>query len=116
VRAAATPLERLRRQALADAADRLWFHSDGVSYSVGDHVWARFGNTRGLQLARIRMANPVAFEGTSAVWWWVDVWWPTRARWISTHRRVLRSLTSAELRRCREAGVWRTDQPALEAS
>jgi len=106
MRAATTPLERLRRKALKDRLAWAALTQIGrlVTYSVGDHVWALFGNS-GIQLARVRMATPVAFDGTAREWWWVDVHWPTQGEWRPTHRRVLRSLTPAELHAVREAGV-----------
>ena len=122
MRAAATPLERVRRRvvrhtavmasspligpgdrALHEAICRAW---GLLTYSVGDYVWARFGATGGLQLARIRFADPVSFDGSPRHWWWVDVFWPTRARWISTHRRVLRALTPTELDALSTSGVF----------
>lgn len=104
MRAATTTLERVRRSALKDR--RAWARMSErlPAYSVGDHVWVLFGH-KGLQLARVRMAGPVVLDGTGNEWWWVEVYWPTRAKWTSTHRRVLRALTPTELHAVREAGV-----------
>lgn len=105
MRAATTPLERVRREALpATFGFVLEGQPDWVSYEVDELVWCFFGQ-RGLQLARVRMKHPVAFEGNGARWWWVDVWWPTRGRWTSAHRRVLRALAPAELSAVRQSGV-----------
>lgn len=98
MRAATTDLERIRRKALKDRLAWAALTRIGrlLTYSVGDFVWCVFGH-KGLQLARVRMASPVHFDGTGVDWWWVEVYWPTRGLWISTHRRVLRALTPAEL-------------------
>jgi hypothetical protein len=106
MRAATSTLERIRRQALRDRLAWAALSRIGrlLTYSVGDHVWVLFGH-KGLQLARVKMANPVVFDGTGVDWWWVDVYWPTRGLWIGTHRRVLRALTPPELHAVRETGV-----------
>jgi hypothetical protein len=106
LRAARTSLERIRRTALKDRVAWAALSRIGslLTYSVGDQVWVLFGHG-GLQLARVKMANPVVFDGTGNEWWWVDVYWPTRGLWISTHRRVLRALTPPELQAVRDAGV-----------
>lgn len=101
MRAAKTPLERLRRRA--------WeaFGSYGPGYEtylVGQLVWCWFGSN-GLQLARVKMPNPVHFDGKEDAWWWVDVFWPTRGRWVQTHRQVLRGLRPPEVHALRESGV-----------
>lgn len=109
MRAATSPLEQLRRKALKDRIAWAALTRIGrlLTYSVGDHVWCLFG-ARGLQLARVKMANPVRFDGTGLDWWWCDVYWPTRGErgeWAESHRRVLRALTPAELHAVRTAGV-----------
>ncbi len=104
MRAATTPLERVRRQALPATFEHVLRGApDWVTYEVDELVWCFFGQ-RGLQLARVRMKNPVAFE-RGGRWYWVDVWWPTRGRWTSTHRRVLRALAPAELSAVHKSGV-----------
>jgi hypothetical protein len=79
-----------------------------VSYAVGDYVWARWGSSRSVQLARIALATPVSFlEGSPADWWWLQIYWPRQAGWrrLGTHRRVYRALHPVELQALQEAGV-----------
>lgn len=104
MRAATTELERVRRHALKDRKAWARIYERLLTYSVGDRVWVLYGH-KGLQLARVKMAGPITFDGTGNEWWWVDVYWPTRGLWISAHRRVLRALTPTEVHALREAGV-----------
>jgi|SRR5580704_4394194 hypothetical protein len=99
-------LDRLRREVSrgglqADDLEGL------VTYSVGDYVWARWGNSRSVQLARVRNAAPVPLQGGRAEWWWVQIYWPRQAAWrqLGTHRRVFRALHPMELQGLRNAGV-----------
>ena len=102
-----TELERLRR----DAGHR-WSpreHGDFLAvrtYDVGTYVWCCYGHgLPGVQLARVKIPGPIAFDGRDREWWWVDVFWPTKGRWIQSHRRVLRALTPAELVALSTSGV-----------
>jgi hypothetical protein len=82
--------------------------SDLASYAVGDYVWARWGNSRSVQLARVALATPAPLlEDSPADWWWVQIYWPRQAGWrrLGTHRRVYRALAPVELQALREAGV-----------
>jgi hypothetical protein len=77
-----------------------------LTYSVGDYVWALFGNTFGVQLGRVRVAEPLSFGGAPADWWAVEIYWPTRGCYaIATWRRVLRALSPAEIATLRNDGV-----------
>jgi hypothetical protein len=104
VRAATTTLERVRRRAMPR---RLTLEEIGelVAYSLGAYVWARFGNTRGVQLGRVRVAEPIGFGGPPE-WWCVEIYWPTRGSFgLATWRRVLRALDPGELATLRADGV-----------
>lgn len=104
MKAATTALERVRRRAMPrtrtlDALTHL------LTYSVGDYVWACFGNTRGVQLGRVRVAEPLSFGGP-ADWWLVEIYWPTRGNWaLGTYRRILRALSPREVHTLRADGV-----------
>jgi hypothetical protein len=79
-----------------------------ASYAVDDYVWARWGNSSSVQLARIAQAAPVAlYDDGPAEWWWLQIYWPRQAGWrrLGTHRRVYRALHPVELQALREAGV-----------
>ena len=70
-----------------------------VTYSVGDYVWARWGQSRSVQLARVAMAAPVSFHGGRPDWWYLQIYWQRQAAWrdLGTHRRVYRALHPMEL-------------------
>ena len=99
MRAATTPLERLRRRAFTSFGA---YGPGFEQYLVGQLVWCWFGSN-GLQLARVRMVPAIAFDGDPE-WWWVDVFWPRRG-WRATHRRVLRGLRPPEVHALQQAGL-----------
>lgn len=76
------------------------------TYSVGDYVWARWGNTRGVQLAQVVDAHPANYHGV-AEWFRVRIYLRKRRIWNegNTERRILRALTPTEIRKHRDAGV-----------
>jgi hypothetical protein len=99
--------EQLRRRAAlrtsVDAITRL------LTYSVGDFVWARWGQTRGLLLARVLSPHPVAMAHVDNVreWWELMLFSNAQRAWIDkpTFRRILRALTPTEIRDLKTAGV-----------
>ena len=99
-------LEQLRRR-----ADRARAADLGVlpSFSVGDYVWARFGRTRGILLARVLSPHPAAMPAIDYVrdWWQVAVFALAAETWNERpcFRRVLRKLTDAEIEALRQDEV-----------
>jgi hypothetical protein len=78
------------------------------TYSVGDYVWARWGNSKGVQLAQVVDAHPASHHGV-AEWFRVRIYHRSRGRWqdANTERRILRALTPSEIRQHRDLGVIR---------
>lgn len=99
-------LEQLRRGV---GRVRVVAWSGRLSYSVGDYVWAKFGQTRGLQLGRVMSPHPVAFENIDSLkdWWELQLFSLTHHQWVekTTFRRILQALTPTEIRTLRDAGV-----------
>jgi hypothetical protein len=99
--------ERLRRLAAvrtsADMIGRL------LTYSVGDHVWARWGRTSRILLGRVLSAHPIAMAHIDGVrdWWELSLFSNTHLRWVPkpTFRRIFRVLTPTEIRDLKTMGV-----------
>lgn len=99
-------VEQLRRRASrARVADL------GVlpTFSVGQYVWAKFGRTRGILLARVLSPHPAAMPTIDYVrdWWEVEVFAISLGIWNRrpSFRRVLRTLTDEEIGDLRSVGV-----------
>ncbi len=100
-------LDRLRRD-ISRGGLQAGDLAEIARYSVGDYVWARWGHSSTVQLARIALAEPIAiYDAEPAEWWWLQIYWPREAAWrsVPTHRRVYRALAPVELQTLREAGV-----------
>jgi hypothetical protein len=102
-------LEQLRRRVIDGW--RTWtgdeLQRQQLTYSVGDYVWARWGNGRSVQLGRVVLAAPVSFYNGVAEWFYVQIFWPRSSVWreIGTHRRIARALIPSEISQLRDAGV-----------
>jgi hypothetical protein len=99
--------EELRRRAARLRVDHMFGRL--LTWSVGDFVWAKFGQTRGIQLGRVVSPHPVAFQNVDSLrdWWELQIFSSTHQRWVerTTFRRVLRTLTLSELAHLRDAGI-----------
>lgn len=80
-----------------------------LPYSVGAYVWAKFGNTRGIQLGCVMSPHPVAFQNVDSLrdWWELRLFSGTHHCWVekTTFRRIFRALTPSEIENLRAAGV-----------
>ena len=99
-------LDQLRRRAgRARGADL------GVlpAYSAGTYVWAKYGDTRGILLARVLSPVPAAMLTISSIreWWSVEVFAGSLGIWNPRPhlRRVLRALLPTELEQLRDVGI-----------